>query len=70
MVDVKAAKVAATIPLGGRPEFATVDPEAERVYDNLEDKSEVAVIDAKSHQVVTNWPIAPGEEALRAWRLT
>jgi hypothetical protein len=63
VVDVKAAKVVATIPLGGRPEFAAVDPEAGRIYDNLEDKREVAVIDAKSHQVVTNWPIAPGEEA-------
>lgn len=40
-----------------------MDPEAGRVYDNLEDRSQVAVIDAKSHQVVTNWPIAPGEEA-------
>ncbi len=54
VVDVKAAKVTATIPLGGRPEFATVDPEAERVYDNLEDKSQVAVIDARLHRVVTN----------------
>ena len=62
VVAVKDAKVVATIPLGGRPEFATVDPAAGRVYDNLEDKSEVAVIDAKSHQVAARWPIAPGEE--------
>ena len=62
MVGVKSAKVAATIPLGGRPEFATVDSKADRVYDNLENKSEVAVIDTRSHQVVTHWPIAPGEE--------
>jgi len=41
------------------------DPEAHRVFNNLEDKNEVAVIDTKSHQVVTNWPIAPGEEASR-----
>ena len=33
------------------------------MYDNLEDKSEVAVIDTKTHQVVSRWPIAPGEEA-------
>lgn len=62
VVGVKSAKVAATIPLGGRPEFATVDSKADRVYDNLENKSEVAVIDTRSHQVVTHWPIAPGEE--------
>jgi DNA-binding beta-propeller fold protein YncE len=55
--------VVATIPLDGRPEFAAVDPAANRVYDNLEDKSEVAVIDATSHRVLTNWPVAPGESA-------
>jgi len=63
VVDVKAAKVVVNIPLGGRPEFAQADPTAGRVYDNLEDKSEVAVIDAKTHQIVNRWPIAPGEEA-------
>jgi hypothetical protein len=63
VVDVKAAKAVATIPLGGQPEFATVDPEAGRVYDNLENKSEVAVIDTKTHQVVNRWQIAPGESA-------
>ncbi len=63
VVDVKGAKVVATIPLGGKPEFAQADPEAGRVYDNLEDKSEVAVIDTKAHTVVNRWPIAPGEEA-------
>ncbi len=62
VVDVKGGKVVATIPLDGRPEFAAVDAKAGRVYDNLEDKNEVAVINSKSHTVVTNWPIAPGEE--------
>jgi len=62
VIDVKGGKVVATIPLGGRPEFATVDPEAGRVFDNLEDKSEVAVIDTKTHTVTNRWPIAPGEE--------
>jgi DNA-binding beta-propeller fold protein YncE len=63
VIDVKGQKVVATIPLDGRPEFAQGDGRAGRIYDNLEDKSEVAVIDAESHTVVTNWPIAPDEEA-------
>ena len=62
VVDVRGQKVVVTIPLGGRPEFATVDPEAGRVFDNLENKSEVAVIDTKTHTVTNIWPIAPGEE--------
>ena len=63
VIGAKSRAVVATIALGGRPEFACADPAAGRVYDNLEDKSEVAVIDTKTHQVVNRWPIAPGEEA-------
>ncbi len=63
VVDVKGQKVVTTIPLDGSPEFAQADPKANRIYDNLEDQSEVAVIDGDKHTVVTNWPIAPGESA-------
>jgi DNA-binding beta-propeller fold protein YncE len=56
-------QVVATIPLDGKPEFAQADPEAGRVFDNLEDKSVVAVIDTQTHAVVQRWPIAPGESA-------
>jgi YVTN family beta-propeller protein len=61
VINSKAAGVSATIPLGGNPEFAVVDETADRVYCNIEDKSEVAVIDAAKHQVVAHWPLAPGE---------
>lgn len=63
VIDAKSGKVVANIPLGGRPEFATADPAAGRVYDNLEDRSEVAVIDTQTHQVIHRWPIAPGANA-------
>src|SRR6266446_8473258 len=63
VIDVKAAKVVALVPLGGKPEFAQADVAAGRVYNNLEDKSEVVAIDIKKHEVVNRWPIAPGEEA-------
>ena len=62
MIDAKAAKVVATIPLGGSPEFAAVDSGAGRVYINIEDKSEVEVIDSAKHEVTAHWPLAPGEE--------
>ena len=63
VVDVKGQKVVATIPLDGSPEFAQVDPKANRIYNNIEDQSEVAEIDGDAHTVITNWPIAPGESA-------
>jgi hypothetical protein len=56
-------KVVTTIPLGGKPEAAVPDPAVDRVYVNIEDKNEIAVIDFAKHQVVARWPIAPGEEA-------
>jgi len=61
VIDAKAGKVVATIPLGGKPEFAQAD--GGRVFVNLEDKNEVAVIDTAKHEVVARWPIAPGEGA-------
>jgi YVTN family beta-propeller protein len=63
VIDAKSGKVVATIPLGGKPEFAVVDTAAGRVYNNLEDKSELVAIDTKTHKVADRWPIAPGEEA-------
>ena len=63
VIDAKSGKVIATIPLDGKVEFGAVDTKAERVFVNLEDKSELAVIDTKTHTVTNRWPIAPGEEA-------
>jgi DNA-binding beta-propeller fold protein YncE len=61
--DPESGKVIATIDLGGKPESAAADGQAGRIYVNIEDKSEVAVIDMKPHKVVAHWPIAPGETA-------
>jgi len=61
VINSKTATVSATILLGGTPEFAAVDQAAGRVYCNIEDKSEVAVIDADKHEVVARWSLSPGE---------
>ena len=62
VIDAKTAKVVATIPLGGKPEFAQADPKAGLVFNNIEDKNEVVVIDTKTHAVKNHWPIEPNEE--------
>jgi len=62
--DGKTGKVIVkSIPLGGKPETGVADADANRVYVNLENKNQIAVIDLKDHKVVGTWPIAPGEEA-------
>jgi len=62
VIDVKEAKVTATVPLGGKPEFGAADPGLGKVFDNLEDKSELVAIDTKTHEVAGRYPVAPGEE--------
>jgi hypothetical protein len=51
VTNEKAAKALATTPLGGKPEFAVADSSG-RVYNNIEDQNEVAVIEAQPHAVV------------------
>lgn len=55
--------VVEAIPLDGKPETGVADPDANRVYVNIEDKDEVAVIDMTEHKVIARWPIAPGATA-------
>jgi hypothetical protein len=57
-VDPKNGKAAATVDLGGSPEFAVADGKG-RVYVNIVDKGEVAVVDAHAMKVVARWPLAP-----------
>jgi DNA-binding beta-propeller fold protein YncE len=61
--DAQSGLVVATIALPGRPEFAAADAASGRVYDNIEDKNLVVAIDVRSHAIVGQWPIAPGESA-------
>jgi DNA-binding beta-propeller fold protein YncE len=61
--DAQSGNVVATIALPGRPEFAVADAAAGRVYDDIEDKNLIVAIDVRSHAIVAQWPIAPGEGA-------
>ncbi len=48
----------ASIPCGGKLEFAQADG-AGRVFVNNEDNSEIVVIDTKSLKATNHWPLAP-----------
>ncbi|MEP7271948.1 MAG: YncE family protein, partial [Acidobacteriota bacterium] len=60
VIDAASGNVIETIKLGGRPEFAVADGKGE-IFVNLDDKSEIAVIDTKKLVIRTRWPLAPGE---------
>jgi DNA-binding beta-propeller fold protein YncE len=57
--DPKTGKLDSVIDLGGKPEFLTSD-EAGKIYVNLVDKSQVAVVDIRTKKVLAHWPVAPG----------
>jgi YVTN family beta-propeller protein len=61
VLDAGGGRVVGTVALGGKPEFAAHDKNG-LVYVNLEDKSEVAVMDAEGTAVLKKWPLAPCEE--------
>jgi hypothetical protein len=58
-VDPKTGSIDAAIDLGGKPEFLAADG-AGKVYVNLEDKDQIAVVDLKAKKVLAHWPVAPG----------
>lgn len=58
-IDPTSGKIDAPIDLGGAPEFLAPDGKG-KVFVNLMDKNEVAVVDMKARKVVARWPVAPG----------
>ena len=61
-IDARSLKVlAASIPAPGAPEFAAVDGHG-RVYFNIEDKGELAVLDAQTLKIERHYSLAPCEE--------
>ncbi len=58
VVDVNDLKEVQTIDLGGAPEFAVSDGNG-LIYNNLEDKSSLNVIDTKTFQVIRNYSLSP-----------
>jgi YVTN family beta-propeller protein len=61
VIDATTLREIATIAVSGRPEFAVSDHHG-KIYLNIEDKGELAVIDTASRSMVAHWPLAGCEE--------
>jgi DNA-binding beta-propeller fold protein YncE len=57
-VDPKSGKADPAIDLGGKPEFLAATER--KIYVNLVNKNQVAVVDSKTMKVVDKWSTAPG----------
>ncbi len=60
-VHPRSGKLDPPIALGSGPEFLAADGTG-RLYVDLPDKNEVAVVDMHTRKVVARWPVAPGGE--------
>lgn len=58
VIDAATLSVLATVPLAGKPEVAFADG-AGRVFVNIKDTAEIAVIDPTSNRVHARWPLKP-----------
>ena len=61
VLDAVSGAVTATIPLGGKPEFAVSDNNG-KVFVNIEDTAEVAEIDSVKQAVTRRFSLKPAEE--------
>ena len=61
LIDAKSNAVMATIQLAGKPEFARADGRG-RVFVNIEDTAELAMIDARSAELKSRWPLPKCED--------
>ena len=60
-IDASDGKIAGTIPLSAKPEFAVPDGSGQ-IFVNLEDKSALAVLDSKTLKLKSSYSLIPCEE--------
>lgn len=61
LIDPVAMNVVATVPLGGVAEYAQADPQSGLIYQNLQDISELVVIDPQKQMVVQRYKLGDGK---------
>jgi DNA-binding beta-propeller fold protein YncE len=60
LIDAASGKPLGTIELPGKPEFAVAGGRG-NIFVNIQDKNQIARIDADKLQVTATWPLAPCE---------
>ena len=58
VIDVESLKETGSVALDGAPEFAVADGHG-RIYNNIEDKNMLRIIDSKSLKVINSYPLSP-----------
>ncbi len=63
LIDADTRKVVANVELGGQPEYPQADPATGIIYQNLEDTSELVVVDLQKQAVTQRYKLGPCEGA-------
>lgn len=58
VIDPATATAIATVPMGGRAEFAAADGNG-MIYDNIENTNEVIALNSRTLKIEARWPLAP-----------
>ena len=58
VIDPANGTVMATVPMGGKVEYAVADGKG-MIYNNIEDTNEVVAIDSRALTIKERWPVAP-----------
>jgi DNA-binding beta-propeller fold protein YncE len=61
LIDADTRKAVANIQLGGQPEYPQADPGTGIIYQNLEDTSELVVVDPQKQAVTQRYKLGPCE---------
>jgi DNA-binding beta-propeller fold protein YncE len=57
IVDAKSLTLVANIPVTSHPEALELDPKGDRIFANIADDGQIAVIDGKTHTLTSTWAL-------------
>jgi len=57
VIDTQRLAVADNLPVTSHPEGLEIDAKGDRVFANIADSGEIAVIDGKTHQILQHWTL-------------
>jgi DNA-binding beta-propeller fold protein YncE len=62
VVDAENNTLVASLPTSAHPEALEIDPEGKRIFANIADSSEIAVIDGATHTIAATWKLTRAKD--------
>ena len=62
VVDAVKLTIVGSLPMQAHPEALEIDPASERIFVNVADAGEIAVIDGATHTITARWPLTRAKD--------